>query len=138
MQTIAVVAIVLAVVLFYKNQTILLRDLLFKLTNNAKHAKFGNFELQLSDEIVVISEAKKQELSILSQILLSTLTSNEVGLLAEISKVDKYAYRGPLLETLRKLRAKGLINYDNKESLASASEVWATDTAKKFLSELEK
>lgn len=137
LQTLAAAALILLIMLLYKSQTIALRDLLFKAITNAKQAKLGSLEVQLNDKtLIVLSEVKKEKLSILSQIMLATLSSDEVGILAEITRVDRYSYKGPLLETLRRLRDKGLIAYD-APGLASSPEVWATDTGKQLIIELK-
>ena len=133
MQTIASVSIIGFVLIIYKNQMILLRTILLNLVKSAKQAKLGQFEVEIGDK--TIDSNRFQKFSTLTQILLATTSSEEIGLLAEISKVDKFELKETLKLKLRGLRDKGLIAHDNA-TLDSSTQVWATQTGKELLQEL--
>lgn len=133
-QTVASVAIVGILAIVYKQQLILLRNLLFDVAKSTKMAKFGEMEVQIGDK--TFDNQKIQTFSLLSQMLLRSTNSEEIGLLAEISKFETYPAHDSMKLRLRNLRDKGLITY-NGTSLDSSTEIWVTDTGKNLLIELD-
>lgn len=133
MQTVSSVAIVGFILIIYKSQILLLRNLIMNLIKSTKQAKLGSFEVQIGDK--TIESSRFQTFSTLTQILLTTTSSEEIGILAEISKTDKFEPKEALKIKLRALRDKGLINHNNT-SLENASEVWITETGKSLINEI--
>jgi hypothetical protein len=133
MQTIASVSIIGTLIIVYKTQVILLRNIIFNLLRVTKHAKLGGVEFKIGDK--TIDSEKFKNFTALTQILLTTTNSEEIGILAEISNKDKFEFKDALKLKLRSLRDKGLISHNNS-SMETATEVWITETGKSFIKEI--
>ncbi|RIV23799.1 hypothetical protein DYU11_12580 [Fibrisoma montanum] len=133
MQTVASVAIAGFILIIYKSQILILRNIIVNLVKSTKQAKLGSFELQIGDK--TIESSRFQNFSTLTQILLTTTSSEEIGVLAEIAKTDKFEPKEALKIKLRALRDKGLINHNNT-SLENANEVWITETGRNLINEI--
>jgi len=64
--------------------------------------------------------------SILTQLLLSNLDSDHIGLLILIHKQGKFKPKDAVKNKLRDLRSKGLLTHD-KESMTQSEVVWLTE-----------
>lgn len=58
--------------------------------------------------------------------IISDFTSTHIGLLLAIQKVGKFSCRNSIKNSLRDIRAKGLLAH-NKDTLADSDTVWVTD-----------
>lgn len=137
MQTIASVSILLFVVVLYKHQIQQLRDIVFGILKDAKQAKVGQLEFQIGKDNLGHLLKENSAYSAFSQIFLQGLEVEDVGLLNEISKTEKYLPKGAIKDRLRGLRAKGLIDH-NQTTMAESTEVWLTETGKRLVEEINK
>ncbi len=117
--------------ILFKYQTIRVIEILIELLRSTKHAKLGKLEVQIDQKLEDISKRIVRQAGWV-QILLSQLTSDEVGLLLAISKTDKFSAKNALKDKLRILRANGLLQH-NKQTMSDAEEVWLTDLGKDFV-----
>ncbi|GAB5527108.1 MAG: hypothetical protein Roseis2KO_49800 [Roseivirga sp.] len=129
-QTIAVVSLILLLGVLYKSQARKVRDLFLELLKGTSKAKVGSLELQLEQKLQDYSKIIATK-SIWSQILLSKLDSEHIGLLLTIQKEGTFKIQGTVKNKLRDLRSHGLLTHD-KATMEESSEVQLTKTGKEL------
>lgn len=135
LEVLASISVIGIVVVTYKYQFLMARDLLITIARSARQAKVGAVEVQLGDKI--IDRHKFSSLSIKKQVLLTSLNSQEVGLLAEISNFDSYPTAESMHFKLRNLRDLGLIVPDT-ERLGGSTCVMLTATGRELVEEINR
>jgi|GEM_PF-6904477 len=127
MQTLAIVAICLFLASLYTYHIKKLLDIFFILVKQTKQAKLGNLEVNLRDD--PLKQAISENLGIdkaWAKAIISDLTPTHIGLLLAINKAGHFQCSNQIKNTLRDLRAKGLLQH-NAETIADSDTVWLTD-----------
>ena len=127
MQTLAIVAILLFLASLYTHHVKKLLDIFFILVKQTRQAKFGNLEVNLKDD--PLKQAIFENLGIdraWAKAIISDLTPTHIGLLLAINKAGHFHCSNQIKNTLRDLRAKGLLQH-NKETIADSDTLWLTD-----------
>ena len=126
MQTPAIFSLVLLICLIYRSHLLKVFDIVLSLLRKTKQAKIGNVEVNLSDswkqsiaDTIVTNKAWVKP-------MLSNLTAEEMNFLLLINKAGKFKTSDAVKDTLRGLRAKGLLQHNNK-TMANATEAWLTE-----------
>ena len=135
MQILAIVSLIFALAILFKNQTKQILYICLGLLSSASKAKIGNLEVQISKELEDISKRMVKQAAWI-QILLSEMTKDEMGLLLQISKVNRYSATDALKTKLRSLRAKGLIQHD-MSTMAESKNVWLTELGHELAKAIE-
>jgi DNA-binding MarR family transcriptional regulator len=137
MQTLAIFSIILFLVVIYKNKSLMIYNLFFNLARQAKKAKFGNFEVSISETLKQsISENLNTDKDWVKAIF-SDLSPTELTVLIAVEKAKQFHSRGHMKNTLRALRDKGLVKH-NKSTLEASDTVWLTDLGLELVKEIFK
>lgn len=131
MQVLAVISLVATLAILFEYQARRILEIGLNLFENTRQAKLGRLKIQIDKRIEDISERIVRQ-SAWVQILLSQLTNDEVGLLLAIAKTERFAATDALKNTLRSLRARGLIQHD-MPTMADSKEVWLTGIGQDFV-----
>ena len=127
MQTLAIVATFLFLSSLYTHQVKRLLEIFFVLVKQTKQAKFGNLEVNLKDN--PLKQTVLDNLSIEKEwirVIVSDLTPTHISLLLAINKVGRFQFNYQMINTLRDLRDKGLIQH-NDVTIAGSNTVWLTE-----------
>ena len=131
MQTLAIISLISALAILFKLQTKQVIEIGLDLIRNTRQAKLGKLEVQVDKTLEDISERIDRQ-SGWVQILLSQLTSDEVGILLAMSKTDKFPVKDDLKKKLRSLRNRGLIEHDEPK-MRDSREVYLTKLGEEFV-----
>ncbi|RYU96046.1 hypothetical protein [Emticicia agri] len=126
MQTLAIVAIILLILVLYIEVVKRFADLLFALASKTRQARIGEVEFNIHDPL---KQAIIENIEIdksWAKAIFAELSSSHIGLLLAISKAGKFKCQNNIKNTLRDLRAKGLLEH-NKPSMTDSDTVWLTD-----------
>jgi len=134
LQWVAVVSLVLLLAVVYQNLTMRTVEVCLTLVARAQQAKVGSLEIQLDKKLADFSKKVAAE-SVWVQILVKDLSSEEVGTLLQISRVERFAARDGMKPLLRGLRARGLITHDQPK-LTASHYVWVTDLGRELAQSL--
>lgn len=135
MEILAIISMFSVLALLFKRRTLTMLNLTIELLKSAKQAKFGNLELQLDKKLQDISTLLVKRAAWI-QILLSQLSSDEIGLLLNTSKAKKLVITSDRMrEQLRILRNRGLILHD-KPAISNSTQAWLSDLGKELVSAL--
>jgi hypothetical protein len=125
MQWISIISVLLLLGVLYQSPARQLKDLILQLIKNTKQAKIGDFELQIEEQISKFSKEIINK-SILTQTLLTNLSSDHIGQLLLLHKQGKTKLSSNSVKNkLRDLRSKGLVAHD-KETMEKSEFVWLT------------
>jgi hypothetical protein len=130
LQILAVTCIIAVLALAYRDYTRQVFEVGLKLLRGTTRARLGSLELTLTEL------TDKVEKATWVSIMLSQLSTEEVGLLVDVSKTKEYSPPGAVKDQLRRLRAKGLIKHD-KPLLADSTRVWLTEAGMQLARVLE-
>ena len=127
MELLAIISFIAFLSLIYLGISKRIYYILTDLIRNTKQAKFGDFEIMLKDGAVIpINDVS--HLPVWSRVLLSQLTSKEVGILAQLSQNEHGSdIIVSMKDVYRDLRAKGLLEHDAK-SIANSKRIWLSKT----------
>ena len=127
MQTLAIITMLLFLASLYTRRVRNFLDLFFVLIKQTKQAKLGNLELSLKDD--PLKQAIFENLGIEKawvNAIISDLSSSHIGLLLAINKAGRFHCSNQIKNSLRDLRANGLLLHNN-ETIADSDTVWLTD-----------
>jgi hypothetical protein len=135
MQTLSIVALILFLCTLYSNKVIILYDLFLSLARHAKQAKFGNLEVSIGDSFkqAVLDNINSNKEWV--KAIVSDLTPTHLTILLAINLAGEYHCGHHIKNTLRELRAKGLIEH-NKDTLENSDIVWLTDIGRELVNEI--
>jgi hypothetical protein len=125
MQWVSILSIFLFLGVLYQGPANKLKELMLQLVKNTKQAKLGDFEVNIDEKISRLSKDVLNK-SVLTQLLLTNLNSDHIGLLILIHKQGKMKPLAATKDKLRDLRSKGLLAHD-KETLGESELVWLTN-----------
>lgn len=135
MQTLSIVALILFLCSLYTNRIIILFDIFLSLAKHTKQAKIGGLEVSIADSFkqAVLDNINSNKEWV--KAIVSDLTPTHLTILLAINLEGEYHCGYHIKNTLRELRAKGLIEHD-KDTLESSDIVWLTDIGKKLVNEI--
>lgn len=135
MQTLSIVALVLLLCILFSSKITILFNLFVSVAKHAKTAKFGNFEVNINNSfkqaILDHINSDKEWL----KAIVSDLTPTHLTILLAINLAGKYNCGPHIKDTLRELRAKGLIEHD-EETLEKSDIVWLTKFGIELVNEI--
>jgi hypothetical protein len=135
MQILAIVALMAALAIVYKNQARLLFEETLVLLRRTKAAKFGNIEVQVNDKVVNITERLEERAKHL-RVLLDGLDGDHIGWLLVVAKAGRYEPTNAAKEKMRPLRNRGLLTHDGP-TMAKTSHVWLTTLGEELVKVLQ-
>ena len=130
MQILAIVALVSLFVTIYTCKAMQLYESGLEILQSTQQAKIGSLEVQVGKKIEDLSNRLIRQAAWV-QMVLTQLSSDQIGILLSISKVEKYPAKEALKNQLRALRARGLI-YHDKPTMADSNEVWLSELGKEL------
>jgi hypothetical protein len=126
METLAIVAIILLILVFYIEVVKRFADLVFAMASKTRQARIGEVEISIHDPLKqAIIESIEMDKG-WAKAIFAELGSSHIGLLLAISKAGKFKCQDNIKNSLRDLRAKGLLEH-NKPSLTDSDTVWLTE-----------
>lgn len=135
MQTLSIVALILFLFILYSNKATILFNLFLSLAKQAKQAKFGNLEVSIGDSLkqAVLDNLKSDKEWV--RAIVSDLTPTHFTILLAINLAGQYHCAHYLKNTMRELRAKGLIDH-NKDTMENSDIVWLTKIGSELVNEI--
>jgi hypothetical protein len=135
MQTLSIVTIILFIGALNIKKVNMLFDLFFSLARHARQAKFGNLEVNIGDSFkqAVLDNLNPDKEWV--KAIISDLTPTHLTILLAINKAGKYHCSNHVKNSLRDLRAKGLIVH-NKGTLEESDIVWLTEIGCELVNEI--
>jgi DNA integrity scanning protein DisA with diadenylate cyclase activity len=134
METLAITSMVFVGVIIFKHRVLMFITIILELLNKTKIAKVGDLELTVEQKEKDFSKTLKQQDEWV-RVVLADLTSEQIGMLIVISKTGVYKIKAREKDSLRILRAHGLV-FHNAPTMTESTEVWLSEFGKEIAERL--